>query len=178
VVLSHYDGDHLNGAPELFARLDILAVALPDVSPEDPIAWRLRRWRNRRARGSSISPSGPSRPGRRGADPLPPQGGAGDNENGLTVLGTAGDFDVLITGDMGSATERGFLNTTTCRYRASRRGASRLQILHFGRLFGRRHPEAAVISVGYNSYGHPAEETLERLEEHHIAVYRPTATEP
>ena len=33
-------------------------------------------------------------------------------------------------------------------------------------------PEAAVISVGENSYGHPAEETLARLKARGISVFR------
>lgn len=33
-------------------------------------------------------------------------------------------------------------------------------------------PEIAVISVGYNSYGHPSEETLRRLATYGITVYR------
>ena len=33
-------------------------------------------------------------------------------------------------------------------------------------------PEAAVISVGENSYGHPAEETLARLKARDISVFR------
>ena len=33
-------------------------------------------------------------------------------------------------------------------------------------------PETAVISVGYNSYGHPATETLERLTKAGATIYR------
>ena len=33
-------------------------------------------------------------------------------------------------------------------------------------------PELAVISVGYNTYGHPAPETLERLAAAGCAIYR------
>ena len=33
-------------------------------------------------------------------------------------------------------------------------------------------PETVLISVGYNSYGHPAPETLDRLAEAGAAVYR------
>ena len=33
-------------------------------------------------------------------------------------------------------------------------------------------PETAVISVGYNSYGHPTEEVLERLRDRNIQVFR------
>lgn len=33
-------------------------------------------------------------------------------------------------------------------------------------------PDAAIISVGYNNYGHPTAETLERLQAHNIPIYR------
>ena len=33
-------------------------------------------------------------------------------------------------------------------------------------------PEYAVISVGYNTYGHPAPETLDRLEQAGCTVWR------
>ena len=33
-------------------------------------------------------------------------------------------------------------------------------------------PELAIISVGYNTYGHPSDETLRRLEGRGISVYR------
>ena len=33
-------------------------------------------------------------------------------------------------------------------------------------------PDTAVISVGYNHYGHPAEAVLERLNQEQIPVYR------
>ena len=32
--------------------------------------------------------------------------------------------------------------------------------------------ETAIISCGYNSYGHPAAETLSRLRAHEITIYR------
>ena len=33
-------------------------------------------------------------------------------------------------------------------------------------------PDASVISVGRNNYGHPSPETLERLRRHRVAVWR------
>ena len=37
---------------------------------------------------------------------FPPLGTGGSNEEGLSVLGSAGEFDVLVTGDMNAAVER------------------------------------------------------------------------
>ena len=33
-------------------------------------------------------------------------------------------------------------------------------------------PETAIISCGYNTYGHPADETLQRLAQAGVEVYR------
>ena len=33
-------------------------------------------------------------------------------------------------------------------------------------------PEKAIISVGYNTYGHPSDEVLNKLDERGIEVYR------
>ena len=32
--------------------------------------------------------------------------------------------------------------------------------------------QRAIVSCGYNAYGHPTEETLERLQNHGIEIYR------
>ena len=32
--------------------------------------------------------------------------------------------------------------------------------------------QRAIVSCGYNAYGHPTEETLERLKNHGIEIYR------
>ena len=40
------------------------------------------------------------------------------------------------------------------------------------RLLDALRPELAIISVGYNTYGHPSDETLRRLEGRGISVYR------
>ena len=40
------------------------------------------------------------------------------------------------------------------------------------RLLETVRPDLAVISVGYNTYGHPSPEVLSRLEQYHIPVLR------
>ena len=86
---------------------------------------------------------------------------------------TAGDFDLLITGDMSTATERLLLE----RYDLP--DTEVLVAGHHGSKYSTSNallealtPETAIISVGSNSYGHPADETLRRLAESGAAICR------
>ena len=104
----------------------------------------------------------------------PPIGGSGENEAGLSILCTAGDYDVLVTGDMESGTEKRLVE----RY-----ALPDIELLvagHHGsknascpELLEALQPETVFISVGKdNAYGHPAEETLSRFAGIGAAVYR------
>jgi competence protein ComEC len=103
----------------------------------------------------------------------PPLGSGTSNEEGLFALCSSGDFDVLITGDADRFVER--MLVTYCPL-------PDVEVLMAGH-HGSRHstcdglldavcPELAVISVGYNAYGHPAPEVLERLEARKIRILR------
>jgi competence protein ComEC len=95
-----------------------------------------------------------------------PPVGAGDmNEQGLTVLATAEDFDVLITGDMKDSTERKLVEQYPLP------DVEVLLVGHHGSKYSSHEdflaavkPEIAIISVGDNSYGHPTAEAIGRLE--------------
>ena len=97
----------------------------------------------------------------------------GQNRYTYRVLYTKDDYDVLITGDMEESTERYLMMS----YRlpdiqvliAGHHGAADSNSQAF---LDEISPEKAVISVGYNSYGHPDEETVRRLEESCSQVYR------
>ena len=101
--------------------------------------------------------------------------GAGEtNEEGLSVLATSGDFDVLITGDMGGDVEQLLLEHTELPH------VELLVVGHHGSKYSTSpelltaiQPETAVISVGAdNRYGHPTSETLERLSAAGTELYR------
>ena len=103
----------------------------------------------------------------------PPVSDREDNERGLTVLASAGDTDLMINGDMDSATERGLLETYDLP------DIEILVVGHHGSKYSTSEdlleavaPELAVISVGSNSYGHPTDETLRRLVKAGCAVCR------
>ena len=84
-----------------------------------------------------------------------------------------GETDLLITGDLDAAGERRLLETyglPDIEYLAAGHHGSKYSTCD--ELLQAAAPETALISVGSNSYGHPAEETLRRLAEHGCTVYR------
>ena len=104
---------------------------------------------------------------------FPPLGAGGSNELGLTILAAAGERTFLITGDMERATEKKLVDTYSlpdvdvlmAGHHGSRDSTS-------GELLEAVTPETVVISEGSNSYGHPAEDTLQRLARAGCRVYR------
>lgn len=174
LVLTHYDQDHINGVTTLLERLPVKTLLLPDV--EDPgeadaavlDAAGAHGAEARYIRGATVFSLGAA-----DLTVYPPLGEAGDNERGLAVLCTAGNFDLLITGDMSAATERLLLE----RYDLP--DTEVLVAGHHGSKYATSNtllealtPETAIISVGSNSYGHPADETLRRLAESGAAICR------
>lgn len=102
-----------------------------------------------------------------------PLGAGEQNEEGLSVLATCGTSDLLITGDMTEEIERRLVRygdlpdveVLVAGHHGSPYATSQL-------LLDAARPEAAVISVGWNSYGHPAAEVLDRLEAMGIQIWR------
>ena len=103
----------------------------------------------------------------------PPVGEGGENELGLTILCSAGEFDTLITGDMDSKTERALLDAYPLP------DIEVLLVGHHGSRYSTSEelletvtPEVGVVSVGSNSYGHPTRDALLRLTDVGVTVYR------
>ena len=103
----------------------------------------------------------------------PPVAEGDTNEEGLTVLCTAGDFDVLITGDMGGSTEHLLVEQYDLP------DIEVLLVGHHGSKYSTSEelleavtPEVGVISVGENTYGHPTAEAMERMTSRGMTLYR------
>ena len=174
LVLTHYHADHANGVSALLSRMPVELLVVPDVDPESELrAEILALARKEDAEVRFVTSDTSIELGDVTLQIYPPLGDGGANEEGLSVLCTAGEFDALITGDMPKSVEKLLLEYTqlpdiellVAGHHGSKDATSQ-------ELLDALLPEHAVISVGYNSYGHPAQETINRLAVSGCAVYR------
>ncbi len=174
LVFTHLDWDHFNGAEELFARMEIELVALPEREDDYGRQAQLEEWAL--AEGAKVVYVTESMEAGLGECTLtfyPPLGSGTTNEEGIFVLCSAGDFDVLITGDADSAVEAMLVKYFPVP------DVELLMVGHHGsngststEFLEAVAPEYAIISSGYNSYGHPDSRVLERLDRAGVEVYR------
>ena len=165
LVLTHYDSDHVNGVNSLMERMRVNTLYAPDTVDGDGLRERMAEIAL--SHGTELiylSEETQLKLGNAELTVYPPLETGEDNESGLSVLCTSGTYDLLITGDMDSTTEQMLLECYTLP------DVETLVVGHHGskystakQLLEALTPEMAWLSVGSNSYGHPADETLRRL---------------
>ena len=176
LALTHFHDDHANGVAQLLRRVDVDTLAIPDVEPDSTLWQEIVSLAQERGteilyiQSDTTLDLGEGRTIRL----IAPLGSGETNEEGLTVLASQGEFDVLVTGDMGSDVEELLLRHTQL---------PELEVLAVGHhgskystsqaLLDQTRPECALISVGAdNRYGHPAQETVERIAAAGAEIYR------
>lgn len=175
LILTHCHDDHANGVPELLDRIDVKCIALPDVEPKSDLFREiLVRAEQEKTEVLFVREDTVLQVGTTDITLYPPLGDEDANELGLTVLCSAQEQDILITGDMSAEVEQELLEyahlpdveVMVAGHHGSKYSNSR-QLLVAVR------PEIAVFSVGaYNTYGHPAPEALERFAAVGAECYR------
>ena len=180
LVLTHFDSDHVNGVEQLLYRMKVAQIAIPaggsgpgDTDPKD--AARLLTLAEKA--GTQVLLVDETKHLSLGEAELtlfPPLSGGTSNEAGLFALCGVGDFDVLITGDADSFVEKMLVKYCDIPdielLVVGHHGSKNSSCEEFLRSTA---PELAVISAGANnSYGHPAPETLARLQTLGSEVHR------
>lgn len=166
LVLTHFDADHFNGVEQLFYRMKVDRVAIPAGETSQAGAVRVMELAEREGAEVILVDQVRHIPlGKAQLTLFPPLGGGSSNESGLFALCSYGEFDALITGDAD-----GFVEKMLVKYYpipdievlvAGHHGSKRSSCTEF---LTAAAPEIVLISAGANnSYGHPAQETLDRL---------------
>lgn len=162
VILTHYDSDHAEGVEKLLTRIPVTRMYLPDVDPESPIRRKLEQEYAR----TVCMVDGICRIADTDITMICGDEDKLDNESGICILFQPENYDILITGDRSRSGERILMEQYSL---------PKLELLiagHHGsagstsmELLKQTMPETVVISVGENnSFGHPAQELLQRLE--------------
>ncbi len=179
IFISHGDADHINGVQQILETSDfdigfLFLSAIGNRSEAENLVWQTADERGTACRslaeGDSVSGKGYSFTV---LSPVAGEAEADRNEESLVIQYEESGFSVLFTGDAGEETERRILAEGSAGavtvLKAGHHGSKNASSLEFIRAIS---PEIALISCGRNNrYGHPAPETLERMQENGILYY-------
>ena len=174
LLLTHLHEDHADGVEMLLELVDVKRIIIPENSDKSSEDYhKLKACAS--AHGTELieSAGGEMREGNILLRLYQPEQTRDENERCLMLTLSIGEYDVLITADAPMKAEREFvenfplhgIETLIVGHHGSKYSSS-------GELLRAANAELAVISVGYNNYGHPSEETLERLREQGYNILR------
>ena len=172
VIVTHYDEDHAGGVANLMHRIPADTLYLPIVDSESDLQNQLKAEYSDKIKWVAQTEELQLEDGK--ITIIPSQNRQDANESSLCVLFQKKNCDILITGDRSEKGEQELMDTVEL---------PDLEILvagHHGsatstswELLRATQPEIVLISVGEgNRYGHPKQETLERLKLFDCLVYR------
>ena len=172
LILTHYDSDHAAGAQYLLGRVPADVLYLPNCADTDGTVSTIEGAHD--GEQVMVSQDTAITFGSTKITLIPSRSKLSDNESGLCVLFQTQNCDILITGDRSIAGEQELM-----RY-LDLPDLEVLVVGHHGSkyststdLLEKTSPEIAIISVGAdNLYGHPTEETLQRLLDAGCEIYR------
>ena len=171
LILTHFDRDHAGGAANFLTRIPADMIILPDY--EDRTGLRAQLEAEYPERIFPVREDIALSYGTTQISVFAPVVPDSDNESSLAVLFEHENCDILITGDRSAFGERLLLKTGL---------VPEVDVLvagHHGsanstcdELLDAVNPKIVAISVGDNSYGHPADSVLDRLQNRGCIVYR------
>ena len=175
VILSHNDDDHSGAVPYLAENFPVAEYVLASAAEDTyadllalaaeentEVTWVKRGDRIDLGGGASLEVLWPEETAE-----------GEDNELSMVLRLTCGDFSALFTGDLEGSGLKGLLRS------GEDLSADLLKIPHHGSknsydedFYRAVDADAVIISVGKNSYGHPAESVVEYWPRHYADLYR------
>ncbi len=176
LCLTHLHRDHSNGVEELFSYMNVKMLALPANADDSDgqLDAILACCERQDTQVVYIENSCVFTCGDMTVDARVFPGSGSENENGALYLASVGEFDMLVTGDVGMETETqaagsydiNGLEVLVAGHHGSNTSSGGAMLSVF-------MPQCAVVSVGAgNSYGHPSPEALPRLATYCQNIYR------
>lgn len=175
LMLTHLHADHANGVTRLMAMIPVKAIAMP-VSPNDDDGQLEEILAAAERYGTEILYISENTILDFGgiAMTMYEPGQSGDpNERCVMAKVSIGDYDMLVTGDGSKEAEAELIeNNHISAVELLIAGHHGSRYSSGGAFLESIGADTAVISVGYNTYGHPTNETLERLAAYGYTIYR------
>lgn len=173
LILTHYDTDHVCGAMQFLSRIRVRQLIVPDLPDHSGNRERLLRYAQEADIPVLLVTRDMMLNFGSGTLYLYAPEDVNVKNASLSALMSDAEYDILITGDMDTAGEIALLET---------KELPDLEVLiagHHGSKYSTCEallrdtaPDTVIISVGENSYGHPAQEVLDRIAAIGAAVYR------
>lgn len=174
LILTHPHQDHVNGAERLLLQIRVGTLLLPVAADaeSDPLKSIIETAESRGTKVVRLETDTDLT-----LDPLRVSLfvglGAGYEDGCLMLRLSDGDFDALVTGDVTTEVEQMLAAeydlTGTELFIAGHHGSKHAS---GDVLLDELGATGAIISCGYNSYGHPTPEAMARMSEHGIKIYR------
>ncbi|MBE6992268.1 MAG: MBL fold metallo-hydrolase [Ruminococcaceae bacterium] len=174
LIVTHFHSDHAEYIPEIISSFEVDTVVIPDVVDETGMRYEIiQAAKTNKCDTVILKNDALVDFGSSSIEIFAPMGGETANEECLSMVISHENYDILVTADMNIDLENLLIAT---------RDLPNVELLvagHHGsrlstgeKLLRTVDPETAIISVGYNSYGHPSDETLYRLEAFGVSVMR------
>ena len=175
LILTHLHDDHVNGIPVLLEYLPVREIVFYAYAPDEDTQLDsvLSAADAHGTKVTAVGREAEASLGRISLKLTTPLDDGDANDLCLFCVVSVGEYDLLLTGDAPKEAERRFLSSQTlpeidlfiAGHHGSKTSTSE-------ELLSAVPNATAVISTGYNTYGHPSPETLKALSDHHIPFYR------
>lgn len=175
LILTHLHADHANGVATLLNKIHVGTIILPSM-PEDEDGLLDEILQSADKNGTDIifmTEDSDLELDNISASLFAPPDVGDENERCISALISIGEYDMLVTGDSPKSAEKALIdshNISGVELLVAGHHGSRYSSC--GELLGSIGADTAIISVGYNTYGHPTYETLERLNAYGYNILR------